>query len=148
MYGGVGEYSNVRPYRGGQSEMGFLVYIGAQQSKYKKQEDSGSKEGMTDSGQDGGAQCFPLNTTTTTTYLCFWGGECRLFPPPSLFGFFLCLSNQLLDEAPGDDGEQGRWGGWRGALILLSNLCVERVGSEPAWLGPPPDSLGHCLGLA
>lgn len=58
-------------------------------------------------------------------HLYFRGGECRLLPPPGFFGLFLRLSNQLLDEAPRDDGEQGRWRGWRGALVLFSNLCVE-----------------------
>lgn len=61
----------------------------------------------------------------TAIHLYFWGGECRLLPPPGFFGLFLCLSNQLLDEAPRDDREQGRRGRWRGALVLFSNLCME-----------------------
>lgn len=64
----------------------------------------------------------------TTIYLYFRGGKRCLFPSPGFFGLFLCLSNQLFDEAPRDDREQGRWRGWRGALVFFSNLCVE--GSE------------------
>jgi hypothetical protein len=58
-------------------------------------------------------------------HLYFWGCECCRLPPPGFFGLFLCLSNQLLDEAPRDDREQGRRRGWRGALVFFSNLCVE-----------------------
>lgn len=126
--------------------MGFSVCIGTQQEQVEEygrterakiecqdnMEDMNGKASITCPTPPHSAPPHPHHPAPptwphshTTIHLYFWGGECGLLPPPGFFGLFLRFSNQLLDEAPGDDGEQGRRGGWRRALVLFSNLCVE-----------------------
>lgn len=70
--------------------------------------------------------------SSRVTYLLFWGGEHYLLPQSCFLGLFLSLTDQLPNEAPWDDREQGRGRGrWR-ALVLFPNLfCRNR--KDKAW---------------
>lgn len=71
------------------------------------------------------------------THLVLWRGEHRLLLQSCFLRLFLCLPNQLPNEAAWDDREKGRGRGRWGALVLFPNLfCRSKKGkssvSEPS----------------